>query len=234
MRRILLGLLFAALAGTALPARAAVREVPYWASIRAKVMNARRGPAHGYPIAWVYRRQQLPLKVIRLKEGWRLVQDQDGDTGWVLAQFLSPDRTAVVTGKGLTQMRAEATPEARLLWQVEPGVVGKLGDCEGGWCRLDTGAGHVGYLPQDRLWARATREPASAPCEGGQHGYLASGSSLTAFPLSLVLTKLRSTARRPLVQQVGAVLPEGSKHILPPPAIFTDPVIGVPCFGTSR
>jgi SH3-like domain-containing protein len=152
MRRPLLALLLVALAAAAAPAAAADREVPYWASIRAKVMNARKGPAHAYPIAWVYERQQLPLKVVRVKEGWRLVQDQDGDTGWVLAQFLSPDRTAVVTGKGLAEMHAGAGGDGRMLWQVEPGVVGKLGDCAGGWCRLDAGAGHVGYLPQERLW----------------------------------------------------------------------------------
>jgi SH3-like domain-containing protein len=157
MRSARLSHLFVAIAIVGLsslwgPARAVDRAVPYWASMRTTAMNARKGPAKEYPIAWLYQRQQLPLKVIRVKESWRMIQDQDGDTGWVLAQFLSPDRTAVVTGKGLAEMRSAAGAEGGVLWQVEPGVVGKLGECAGGWCRLDTGAGHIGYLDQNRLW----------------------------------------------------------------------------------
>jgi SH3-like domain-containing protein len=152
MRSLVLTLLVAVLTGLGAPAAAVDREVPYWASIRAKTMNARVGPAKTYKIAWLYQRQQLPLKVIRVKEGWRMIEDQDGARGWVLQQFLSPDRSAVVIGPGPTEMRAESGGAGRVQWQVEPGVVGKLGDCGNGWCRLDTGAGHVGYLPQARLW----------------------------------------------------------------------------------
>jgi SH3-like domain-containing protein len=133
------------------PLAAADREVPYWASIRSNEVNMRVGPARDYRVAWVYRRAQLPLKVVRLKEGWRLVQDPDGERGWMLAQFLSPERSALVTGKGLAEMRAGEGGGGRVLWRLEPGVVGKLGECAAGWCQLDA-AGHVGFVRQDRLW----------------------------------------------------------------------------------
>lgn len=149
-RRLPLLAPFALLALSA-PLAAAERAVPYWASIRSGEVNMRVGPARDYRISWVYRRRQLPLKVVRLKEGWRLVEDPAGERGWMLAQFLSPDRSALVTGIGLTEMRVEGRADAKLLWQIEPGVVGKLGDCDAGWCRLDAG-GHVGFVPQNRLW----------------------------------------------------------------------------------
>jgi SH3-like domain-containing protein len=133
------------------PLAAADRAVPYWASIRSREVNMRVGPARDYRIAWVYRRPQLPLKVVRLKEGWRLVEDPAGERGWMLAQFLSPERSALVTGAGLAEMRAEGRGGAKLLWRIEPGVVGKLGECDLGWCRFDAG-GHIGFVPQDRLW----------------------------------------------------------------------------------
>src|SRR3546814_9173992 len=57
------------------------REVPYWASLRAEVVNMRVGPSQDYRIEWVYRRQGLPVKVVRVVEGWRLVSDPDGEQG---------------------------------------------------------------------------------------------------------------------------------------------------------
>ena len=136
---------------TAVPAQAQEREVPYWASIRVSEVNMRVGPSETYRISWVYRRPQLPLKVLRLKEGWRLVQDPDGTRGWVVARFLVPKRTAIVRGKGVAEMREKADGNARLLWRLEPGVVGRLGDCDSGWCKLDVDE-HAGYVRQNRLW----------------------------------------------------------------------------------
>ena len=126
-------------------------EVPYWASIRASEVNMRVGPGEDYQIRWVYRRQHLPLRVVRLMEGWRLVEDPDGARGWILARFLSRDRGAYVKGKGLAEMRERASDGSRVLWRLKPGVVGLLGDCKDGWCRLDV-KGHVGFVRQDRLW----------------------------------------------------------------------------------
>jgi len=135
----------------AAPAGAQEREVPYWASLRADEVNMRVGPSEDFPISWVYRREGLPVKVVRLREGWRLVEDPDGERGWMIARLLNPDRGAIVVGEGLAEMRASEEPDAKLLWRVEPGVVGKLGDCRSGWCRLDV-SGHKGWVRQDRLW----------------------------------------------------------------------------------
>lgn len=135
----------------AAPAAAQNREVPYWASIRVDEVNMRVGPGEDYRITWVYRRKELPVKVVRLKEGWRLVQDPDGARGWMLGRFLSRDRSAVVKGRGLADMREKGDADSRLLWRLEPGVVGKLGDCADGWCRLEV-AKHIGFVRQSRLW----------------------------------------------------------------------------------
>ncbi len=125
--------------------------MPYWASLRADEVNMRVGPAESYKIDWVYRRTGLPLKVVRRQEGWRLVEDEGGARGWMLSRFLSRDRSAIVTGRGEAEMRAEPSGTAELRWRLEPGVTGKLGSCEAGWCAFDV-AGRKGFVPEDRLW----------------------------------------------------------------------------------
>ena len=68
-----------------------------------------------------------------------------------MARLLSPDRGAIVVGDGLAAMRDGPAAGARLKWNVEPGVVGALGDCRDGWCELNVD-GHAGWVAADRLW----------------------------------------------------------------------------------
>ena len=135
----------------AAPSAAQEREVPYWATIRAEEVNMRAGPSERFPIEWVYRRAGLPVKVVRVNQGWRLVEDPDGARGWIVARLLDPDRGAIVIGDDLAEMREEPRPGARLLWKVEAGVVGALGECENGWCNFNTD-GHKGWILAERLW----------------------------------------------------------------------------------
>ncbi len=135
----------------ATPASAQERDVPYWATIRANELNMRVGPSAEYKIAWVYRRPGLPVKVIRVMEGWRLIEDPAGDKGWVVARLLSPDRGAIVRADEPVDMRDAPGAGAALKWRVEPGVVASLGDCEDGWCEVAIGP-RAGWIAQDMLW----------------------------------------------------------------------------------
>lgn len=127
------------------------REVPYWASLRAGEVNMRVGPSSNFPISWVYKRAGLPVKVVRLNQGWRLVEDPDGARGWVVARLLKPERAGLVVGKEPAEMRAAGNANAQLLWHAEPGVVGVLGKCESSWCSFDAG-GRKGWIRSNRLW----------------------------------------------------------------------------------
>lgn len=133
------------------PAAAQDVELPYWASISAEEANMRVGAGEQFPIEWVYRREGLPVKVVRLMQGWRYVEEPDGTMGWISASLLSRRRTAIVVGDGLAPMRDGPSASAELRWNLEPGVVGDLGDCEEGWCELDVER-HVGWVEQSRIW----------------------------------------------------------------------------------
>lgn len=145
-------LVAAALAICAVPAVADDSKTPYWASIRRNDdVNMRVGPGEDYRILWVYHRQYLPLKVLRIKEGWRFVEDPGGAKGWVLARFLTRERTALVQGKEPAPMNEKGAADAKLLWRLAPGVIGLLGDCGQGWCQFSVGP-RKGYVEQSRLW----------------------------------------------------------------------------------
>ena len=151
MRRLAVSLALLLLTAVSAPAAAQDREVPYWATLRASEVNMRVGPSEDYPIEWVYRRAGLPVKVVRVREGWRFVEDPQGERGWIVARLLDPDRGAIVVGEGLAEMRELPEAGARVLWRAEPGVVGALGECDDGWCELDVG-GREGWVRAERLW----------------------------------------------------------------------------------
>lgn len=132
-----------------LPA-AAQEKAPYWASIAASQARMRTGPGKQYPATWLYVRAGLPVKVIETYPNWRKVEDPDGTRGWIQANLLSEERTAIVT-RGVRPLRAAPDPAATINWRAEPGVIGKLSDCEGRWCRLDV-AGKSGYVEAAHIW----------------------------------------------------------------------------------
>jgi len=133
------------------PARAQEREVPYWATLRYDEVRMRVGPSEEYPIEWVYKRKGLPVKVVRVREGWRLVEDSQGDRGWIARSQLDPERGVLVQGSGLADVRAEARAGSALRWRAQPGVVGQLKGCKADWCEVDI-AGRKGWIARSRLW----------------------------------------------------------------------------------
>jgi len=90
----------------ATPLLAQERPVPYWASIAAGQALMRTGPDRTYPALWLYKRRDLPVKVLQVVGPWRRVQEQDGTSGWMLATLLAARRTGVVVAGGLRPIRS--------------------------------------------------------------------------------------------------------------------------------
>lgn len=128
----------------------AQRQPPYWASIAAGKARMRAGPGRNFPASWLYQRADLPIKVIATYPNWRKIEDPDGTSGWMQANLLSEDRTAIVTGD-IRPMRATPDRGAHIVWRAEPGVIGKISDCEDGWCRLNV-KGRAGYVEVGHIW----------------------------------------------------------------------------------
>jgi len=145
------GALALALLGAASAAGQTQRTPPYWASIQKPEARMRTGPSTEFPVTWVYKRQNLPVKVVAVHSVWRKVQDPDGDQGWLHVRLLSPTQTAIVIGKGIATLRDTPQANAHISWRVEPGVVGIIDECEKGYCRFETN-GRYGYIETSRIW----------------------------------------------------------------------------------
>lgn len=153
-QRLLRGALFGGvlLAGLGGPARAGDDgQFPAWRSLRDRVVNMRVGPGEDYALRFIYHRQHLPVKVLRLYQGWYLVEDPEGARGWIMMRFLNKARTGMVRGTQPLEMHAAPGQGAQVLWRLAPGVVGNLLGCQDGWCQFDVDH-RVGYVAQGSLF----------------------------------------------------------------------------------
>lgn len=139
-----------AIASGALGASTGPRKAPYWGSIGAGEARMRTGPGRNYPASWLYQRAGLPVRITETIAGWRKVRDPDGAEGWMISNLVSDQRTAMVRGE-TAALRDAPSVAGHVLWRAEPGVIGKVTECAGGWCRIDV-KGRGGFVEAAHLW----------------------------------------------------------------------------------
>lgn len=127
------------------------RKTPYWASLSQHDARMRVGPSLDYPASWIYRRRDLPVKVIEVYANWRKVEDPGGTQGWMHVRLLKDEPTAIVKDGSIAEMRDGPSAGSKLLYRIEPGVVGRLNGCANGWCAFDV-YGQRGYVAAGSLW----------------------------------------------------------------------------------
>ena len=116
------GVLAALVLVLAAPVVAQDKPVPYWASIASGEAMMRTGPGKNYPGVWLYKRRDLPIRVLKRHESWRLIEDPEGARGWMLVAY-----------------------------RAEPGVVGRIDDCTGSWCHIRIGK-REGHVRTSDIW----------------------------------------------------------------------------------
>jgi SH3-like domain-containing protein len=142
---------FLIVVAAAAPALAQEKQPPYWASLASGQAMMRTGPARTYPGTWLYQRRDLPVRVIKKYETWRLIQDPDGTQGWMLSTMLSERRTAIVRAGQPRPIYANPDASSRVRYNAEAGVVGRIDKCRDGWCRITIGK-RQGFIREADIW----------------------------------------------------------------------------------
>jgi SH3-like domain-containing protein len=145
------GLLIAAMLSFAASAAAQDKQPPYWASIASGEAMMRTGPGKNYPGTWLYKRRDLPVRVIKTYPNWRMIEDPDGTRGWMLVTLLSDRPTAIVRPGEPRPIHERPDSASRVAFLAEAGVVGRIEKCSAGWCRFAVGK-REGYVQAQAIW----------------------------------------------------------------------------------
>jgi SH3-like domain-containing protein len=141
----------------AVPAAAQDKKPPYWASIASGEAMMRTGPGRNYPGIWLYKRRDLPVRVVKTYPNWRMIEDPTGARGWMLVTLLSDTRTAIVRPGAPRPIHTEASEQSPVRYRAEPGVVGRIEQCRAAWCRIKIGK-REGFIRTTNIWGVGQNE----------------------------------------------------------------------------
>ena len=118
-------------------------------SLKKNKTNVRYGPGIDYPIKYIYRKINLPVKQIDKKENWRRVVFIDNNSGWIhWSQLKSSNSVITIEEKILFKKPSNfSEPIVRL----EKGRLLVIKKCEDNWCNIKTND-YMGWIKAKDIW----------------------------------------------------------------------------------
>ena len=119
-------------------------------SLKKNKTNVRYGPGLDYPIKYIYRKVNLPVKQIDKKENWRRVIDLKNNSGWIHSSQLNEEANSIIILKDKILFQKPSNfskPVARL----EKGRLLVIKNCKKDWCNVTTD-NYTGWIKTTHVW----------------------------------------------------------------------------------
>ena len=121
-------------------------------SLKKNKTNVRYGPGIDYPIKYIYRKVNLPVKQIDKKENWRRVIFLDNNSGWIHWSQLKPSNSIIAIEEKILFKKPSNFSEP--LAKLEKGRLLVINKCEEGWCNITTSK-YTGWVKIKNIWGSA-------------------------------------------------------------------------------
>jgi len=121
-------------------------------SLKKNITNVRYGPSLDYPIKYIYRKVNLPVKQIDKKGNWRRVVFLDNNSGWIHWSQLKPSNSFIIKEKKILFKKPSNFSEP--LAKLEKGRLLVIKKCEKEWCSVTTDK-YTGWVKIRNIWGSA-------------------------------------------------------------------------------
>ena len=118
-------------------------------SLKKDKVNVRYGPSFEFPVKFVYKMINLPIKQIDKKENWRRVIDLKNNSGWIHRSQLKPSNSIIPLSDRILFNKPSKFSEP--LAKIQKGRVLLLEKCEIEWCKVKTDK-FRGWVKKDNIW----------------------------------------------------------------------------------
>jgi len=118
-------------------------------SLKKNKTNVRYGPGIDYPIKYIYRKVNLPVKQIDKKENWRRVVFLDNNSGWIHWSQLKPSNSIITLEEKILFKKPSNFSEPFV--RLEKGRLLVIKKCEDDWCSIVTD-NYTGWIKLKSVW----------------------------------------------------------------------------------
>ena len=127
------------------------QENNYFLMLKNKKVNVRYGPSQDHPVKYIYRKIDLPVKVIDKKENFRRIIDHKKNSGWIhISQLKKANSLVVLEDKIIFSKNSKFS---RPLFKLEKGRLVILKKCIYDWCKIKSD-NYTGWLNTKNSWGK--------------------------------------------------------------------------------
>ena len=134
---------------TILPSSSFAAEKNYFLMLKNNKVNVRYGPGFDYPIKYIYKKKNLPIKVIDKKENFRRIIDFKNNSGWIHASQLKKAKSFILLEDQL--LFSKPTKYSKPILKIAKGRLLLIKKCKKNWCRVKTEE-YMGWLKVENIW----------------------------------------------------------------------------------
>ena len=124
-------------------------ENSYYLTLKYNKVNVRYGPGRDYPIKYVYKKKNLPLKVIDKKDNFRKIIDFKKNSGWIHTSQLKKGKSFILLKDQIAF--SKPTKHSKPLFKISKGRLLIVKKCKKNWCRVKT-ENFLGWVKTDEVW----------------------------------------------------------------------------------
>ena len=121
----------------------------YFVMLKNNKVNVRYGPSLDYPIKFIYKKKEFPLKVIDKKENFRRIIDHKKNSGWIHISQLRQSKSLVTTSQKI--LFKKPTKYSKPIAKLDKGRLLIIKKCEKDWCNIKTGK-FSGWVSKSDIW----------------------------------------------------------------------------------
>ena len=118
-------------------------------SLKKNKVNVRYGPGFEYPIKYIYKKINLPIKQIDKKENFRRIIDLKNNSGWIHVSQLKKINSIIPKEDKI--LFSKPSNFSKPLAKIEKGRVLLLQNCTEKWCRVKTES-FKGWIKIENTW----------------------------------------------------------------------------------
>ena len=120
-------------------------------SLKKNEVNVRYGPGFDYEVKYIYRKRNLPLKIIDKKENFRKIIDHKKNSGWIHWTQLKKSKSFIVTKDKILFSKPTLFSKPKAI--IQKGRLLIYENCKKKWCKIKTG-NYDGWINADYVWGK--------------------------------------------------------------------------------